>query len=84
MTKSITYTSKMDTALMDELTTYSKQLNKNKKELIEAALRNYFIQIKKLQYAESYKRANADAEIKEWADLGLDDYQQQLEKTEGC
>ncbi|HNL84586.1 MAG TPA: hypothetical protein PKO18_05045 [Chitinophagales bacterium] len=84
MTKSITYTSKMDTALMDELTTYSKRLNKNKKELIEAALRNYFIQIKKLQYAESYKRANADAEIKEWADLGLDDYQQQLEKTEGC
>ncbi|HNF49578.1 MAG TPA: hypothetical protein PLF48_09370, partial [Chitinophagales bacterium] len=83
MTKSITYTSKMDTALMDELTTYSKRLNKNKKELIEAALRNYFIQIKKLQYAESYKRANADAEIKEWADLGLDDYQQQLEKTEG-
>lgn len=84
MTKSITYTGKMDTALMDELTTYSKRLNKNKKELIEAALRNYFIQIKKLQYAESYKRANADAEIKEWADLGLDDYQQQLEKTEGC
>lgn len=84
MTKSITYTSKMDTALMDELTAYSKRLNKNKKELIEAALRNYFIQIKKLQYAESYKRANADAEIKEWADLGLDDYQQQLEKTEGC
>ena len=84
MTKSITYTSKMDTALMDELTTYSKRLNKNKKEKIEAALRNYFIQIKKLQYAESYKRANADAEIKEWADLGLDDYQQQLEKTEGC
>ena len=84
MTKSITYTSKMDTALMDELTTYSKRLNKDKKELIEAALRNYFIQIKKLQYAESYKRANADAEIKEWADLGLDDYQQQLEKTEGC
>ncbi len=84
MTKSITYTSKMDTALMDELTTYSKRLNKNKKELIEAALRNYFIQIKKLQYAESYKRANADAEIKEWVDLGLDDYLQQIEKTEGC
>lgn len=84
MTKSITYTSKMDTALMDELTAYSKRLNKNKKELIEAALRNYFIQIKKLQYAESYKRANADAEIGEWDDLGWEDYQQQLEKIEGC
>ena len=82
MTTQVTYTSKMDEQIMQELSISAKKLNKHKKDIIEEALKKYFTELRRQEYVESFKRANKDEELKELANFGLKDYNKQLKSYE--
>ncbi len=82
MTTQVTYTSKMDEQIMQELSINAKKLKKHKKDIIEEALKKYFTELRRQEYIESFKRANKDEELKVLANFGLKDYNKQLKSYE--
>lgn len=71
---SINYTSSLPKDLMDMLNSYASQLKLPKNRIVEKALRAYFDQIKKAEYAHSFRRAAGDEEQILMAEEGLEDY----------
>jgi hypothetical protein len=77
----ITYTSSLPPELFGTLNEYAQKLKVPKNQLIEVALDRYFHELKRQEYIASFKNAAQDAEQKELADSGLDDYLNMLDKV---
>ena len=74
MKTAITFTSSLPQQLLLELNNYAKKLKKNKNQLIEAALKRYFDELKRLEYIQSFKKASKDSDIQALSEAGLYDY----------
>ncbi|MCB0634694.1 MAG: hypothetical protein R2824_09105 [Saprospiraceae bacterium] len=74
MKKNSAFTSTLPTDLLEQLTEYSKKLNLPKNKIIEWSLRQYLENLKRAEYIRSFQRASQDAEQKELAEMGLEDY----------
>jgi metal-responsive CopG/Arc/MetJ family transcriptional regulator len=75
-----TFTSTLPIQLMKELNDFAAHQKKNKKEIIVEALENYFLEAKRNEYAESFKKAAKDKEQQQLANAGLKDYIKHLSK----
>lgn len=77
-----TFTSSLPDDLLENLAKMAKELKMPKNKLIEKALRHYFEQIEKAQYAKSFKRAANDPEMFQVAEEGITDWFRILEELE--
>lgn len=77
-----TFTSSLPDELLENLAKMAKELKMPKNKLIEKALKHYFEQIEKTQYANSFKRAANDPEMLELAEEGIEDWFRILEDLE--
>jgi hypothetical protein len=80
MKTQITFTSTLPKNLMQKLSEYSEQLKLNKKDIIVTALENYFDELKRKSYEDSFKRAANDHEQMSLANEGIGDYLKLLDK----
>lgn len=69
-----TFTSSLPDMLLDQLATFSKQLDIPKNHLINEALTKYFYEIERRQYEASFERVALDGEMMELGEMGLLDY----------
>ena len=76
--KSITFTNNMSSDLMAWLEKYSLSRNLTRRAILEKALTEFRKSVRRKEYAESFKRASLDPEMKSMAEEGLGDYLQQL------
>ena len=74
MKKTLTYTSTIPIELMKLLNHYSKVMKIPKSKIIEKSVERYLHNLKRNEYAESFKRAKNDSDIKELTDMGFDDF----------
>lgn len=74
------YTSTLPSELLSQLNEFSEKLKIPKNKLIEISLKKYFEELKRREFAESFKRAAQDQEMQEMADEGLGDYVNMLDK----
>jgi metal-responsive CopG/Arc/MetJ family transcriptional regulator len=74
-----TFTSTLPIQLMKELNDFAAHQKKNKKEIIVEALENYFLEAKRNEYAESFKRASKHKEQFQVANEGLSDFLKHLQ-----
>lgn len=84
MRKQTTYTSTLPHNLVKDLQNYSEKLNVSKKQLIEKAVINYLDELKRAEYAESFKKLKGDKEMILIAEEGMADYRLLLEKFENA
>lgn len=82
MRKEYVYTSSFPLELKEDLETYAVGHKISKKKVIEKALKKFLMEERKKEYAESFKKANKDPEMKSMADWGLKDYLKQLKDLE--
>ncbi len=75
-----TYSSTLPIELIEQLNEYARKLNIPKNQLIERSIRHYLESIKKAEYIRSFQRAANDEEQMELAEMGLDDFLDQVEK----
>jgi predicted transcriptional regulator len=75
-----TFTSTLPIHLMKELNEYATQMSINKKDIIVEALENYFLELKRREYTESFKKAANDKEQLQLANAGLKEYLKHLLK----
>ncbi len=80
MKTQITFTSTLPKNLMQKLSEYSEQLKLNKKDIIVTALENYFDELKRKSYEDSFKRATNDHEQMSLANEGIGEYLKLLDK----
>ena len=80
MKSQITYTSKIPKNLMQKLTEYSEQFKLNKKDIIATTLENYFVELKKKSYEQSFKRAANYKEQINLANGDIGEYLKLLDK----
>lgn len=80
--KTITYTSTLPSAVMEEVAVYAKKKNVSKNKVIEIALKKLFEEELKKELHETFKLANEDKELLELAESGLGDYLKQLKELE--
>jgi metal-responsive CopG/Arc/MetJ family transcriptional regulator len=66
--------------LMQKLSEYSEQLKLNKKDIIATALENYFVELKKKSYEQSFKRAANYTEQVNLANGDIGEYLKLLDK----
>jgi len=76
--KNIVYTSTLPGDIMAWITKESAKLGINKKDIIVRALESYRDQSMRMQLADTFKKANADKEMKVMAEEGLKDFVDQL------
>lgn len=57
------FTSSLSKDLLNELDYYARKLNKNKNQILEAALIRFLDELKRMEYIRSFKRANKDKEL---------------------
>jgi len=76
--KNIVYTSTLPGDIMTWITKESAKLGVNKKDIIVSALESYRDQSMRMQLADTFKKANADKEMKVMAEEGLKDFVEQL------
>lgn len=77
-----TFTSSLPDKLLKELADTSKKLKLPKNKLIEKALEYYLEQIKREEYAKSFRRASKDPDMLLLAEEGLDDYVRMLDELD--
>ena len=82
MKSAITFTSSLPQQLLQELDNYAKKLKKNKNQLLEAALKRYLHELKRLEYIQSFKKASKDEDLKNLSEAGLNDYLDMLKQNE--
>ncbi len=80
--KYVTYTSTMEFALMESITTYAKKKNVSKNKVIEAAVKKYLQEIEKIEFIKSLKAISDDPDIIEMSEWGMKDYAGQIKKYE--
>ncbi len=80
--KYVTYTSTMEFALMESITTYAKKKNVSKNKVIEAAVKKYLQEIEKIEFIKSLKAISDDPDIIVMSEWGMKDYAGQIKKYE--
>jgi len=80
MKNSTVFTSSIKNSLMKKLRDYSHKYKMPKNRIIERALNNYFEELKRAEYVESFKRAKNDPEMLELAEAGLGDFLEMIDK----
>lgn len=80
MKNTASYTSTLPSELMIQLNEFSEKLKIPKNKLIEASLKKYFEELKRLEFSEGFKRAAQDPDMQEMAEEGLADYVKMLDK----
>ncbi len=76
--KSITFTNNMSPDLMQWMEKYSIRKKLTRRAIIETALIEFRKSIRRREYANSFKMASFDPEMKDMAEEGLGDYLKQL------
>ena len=76
--KSITFTNNMSSELMDWMEGYSARHQLTRRAIMEKALNDLRKSIRQKEYAESFKRASLDPEMKSMAEDGMGDYFKEL------
>lgn len=74
MKTNITFTSSINSVVMKRLRAYADKYKMPKNKIIETALNNYFDELRRSEYINSFKRANKDPEMLEMAEEGFKDY----------
>ena len=82
MKTAIVFTSTISPKIMNWLNAYSKEKNITKREVIERAVLLYKESVIKNDMATSFKKASVDLEILGMAEEGLEDYNNQLKKSD--
>ncbi len=77
-----TFTSSLPDELLEKLSKMAKELKVPKNKLIEKALQSYLEEITRIQYVQSFKRANKSKEILDMAEEGMGDYFKMLTDLE--
>lgn len=80
--KSIIFTNNLSSELMEWMETYSARHKITRRAIIEKALNDLRKSMRQKEYAESFKRASLDPEMKIMAEEGLGDYLEQLNSLE--
>lgn len=80
--KSITFTNNLSSELMEWMETYSARHKLTRRAIIEKALNDLRKSLRRKEYAESFKRASSDPEMKSMAEDGMGDYFKQLVNLE--
>ncbi len=75
-----TYTSTLPNNLLQELEKFALKFKTTKKSLIEKAVTNYLEELKRLEYVNSFKRANEDKDMLLIAEEGIAEYKKMLDK----
>lgn len=76
--KSITFTNNMSPDLMQWMEKYSAREQLTRRAVLERALTEFRKSIRRKEYADSFKKASVDSDIKNMAEDGLGDYFKQL------
>ncbi|MEI7709754.1 MAG: hypothetical protein WCI76_03505 [bacterium] len=76
--KSITFTNNLSSELMDWMESYSTRHKLTRRAIIEKALNDLRKSTRQKEYADSFKRASLDPEMKSMAEDGMGDYFKQL------
>lgn len=66
--------------LKESIEKYARKLNISEEQIIEKAIKEMIIKLRKAEYIESFKKANNDKEMLSMAEMGLDDYLNLLEE----
>ena len=80
--KSITFTNNMSSDLMQWMEKYSAKEQLTRRAVLEKALTEFRKSVRKREYADSFKKASLDFDIKNMAEDGLGDYFKQLTSLE--
>ncbi|MEK7128691.1 MAG: hypothetical protein AAB933_04030 [Patescibacteria group bacterium] len=80
--KSITFTNNLSSELMDWMETYAIRNKLTRRAIIEKALNDLRKSARRKEYAESFKRASLDPEMKSMTEDGMGDYFAQLKILE--
>ena len=78
--KTVTYTSTLPNAVMEEMVEYAKKKKISKNKVIEMALKKLLEEEIKNELRESFKKIADDPEMLEMAEWGMEDYSEQLKK----
>ncbi|OGI93966.1 hypothetical protein A3A03_02955 [Candidatus Nomurabacteria bacterium RIFCSPLOWO2_01_FULL_40_18] len=76
--KSITFTNSMSSDLMQWMEKYSSREKLTRRAVIEKALTDFRKSVRRKDYADSFRRASLDPEMKSMAEDGMGDYFKQL------
>lgn len=76
----VTYTSTMDSELWDQVQESAALYGITKKEIIETSVKAYIREQKRLEFEKGYQLANKEVVLVEIAEMGMDDYAEQLKK----
>lgn len=71
-------TTGLSTDLVEWLNHYSKVKKRTKRSILEEALRQYRFEAKRREFQKGFAKAAKDSDIMEWAEMGLEDYINQL------
>ncbi len=77
-----TFTSSLPNELFEKLDAIAREYGVAKNKIIEKALEIYLDQLKRAEYAKSYKRAGQDKDIMAIAEEGMADYLKNLEEMD--
>lgn len=80
--KPITFTNNLSPELIKWMEEYSTRQKLTRRAVLEKALNNLKDSERQNEYAESFKRASLDLELKNMAEEGMSDYSKQLSNLE--
>lgn len=78
MKTAITFTNNLSVDLVEWMGKYSTRHKLTRRAILEKALNEFRKSAREKEYAQSFKKATLDADIKSMAEDGLDDYLKQL------
>jgi len=76
--KSITFTNNLSSELMEWMEDYSTRQKLTRRAILEKALNDFRKSVRQNEYANSFKKASQDLEIKNMAEDGMGDYFKEL------
>lgn len=76
--KSITFTNNLSSELMEWMEKYANSQKVTRRVILEKALNDFRKTERRNEYANSFKRASSDSELKNMAEDGMGDYFKQL------
>lgn len=80
MKNTTVFTSSLSRELLNELDYYAKKLKKNKNQILEAALKRFLEELKRMEYTRSFKRASKNEKMLDLAEEGIEDYLRMIDK----
>jgi len=80
--KSIIFTNNLSSDLMRWMEKYSANQKITKRAVLEKALTEFRKSVRRKEYAESFKKASLDMDMKIMAEEGMGDYFEQLTSLE--